>query len=423
MPNKHLVLIAYYFPPYNIIAAQRAAKLATNLANKGFKVTVLTLDEQFVHPDKIDYEFCKEVYSRPEIEIQKIPLYGIGYENSEKAGIISRLISGFLSRLLCSNGIFWYPLLRKKIKALLKENPVDKIIATGSPYLPFYLLYQLKRSSGLSYILDYRDLWTGNPRAQYFGWARKLVGATLEKQSLKYAHGVMTVSDGCAEALNDSMGMSAKKAMVVRNLPDETYKEFFYRSYADTSHAQNKILFVLSGTVYKSCTFSSILKALPAVDQKLLEKLEFHYCGTSADLVQQEFDAAGFSHLLVNHGYVKKVEAFELLKKASVLISLIDDGKLTYDASVAGLMTTKIFDYFLTGKPILNIGPAGCNTEAFAKEIAYPEFYSFEGKDKEGITKFIEKMLNKDTHQVSYQRVSLPDFDADFQHAMTLFES
>jgi hypothetical protein len=422
MYNKHLVLVAYYFPPYNIIAAQRAAKIATNLADKGFIVTVLTLDEQFIHANKIDREFCKEVYKHPGIDIQKVPLYGIGYENPESAGIFRRLFSGFLSRILCSNGIFWYPTLKKKINKLLDEMPVHKIIATGSPFLSFYLLCKANRRSGVNYILDYRDLWTGNPRAPYFNWARKLVGATLEKESLKNAQGVLTVSDGCAAALNASIGMGKKRAIVVRNLPDEAYKEYFYREYADTSHTQPKVLFVLSGTVYSTCTFSSILAAMDQIDKTVLNRIEFHYCGTSAKMVQEEFNAAGLSHLLVNHGYVKKAEAFEALKKAAVLVSLIDDGQLKYDASVSGLMTTKVFDYFLTGKSILNIAPPGCNTEAFANEIGYDAFHSFEGKDITGIRSFIEKAAASGGRQMTHQRATLPDFCSDLQKAFILFE-
>lgn len=422
MDKKHLVLIAYYFPPYNIIAAQRAAKFAMSLADLGFKVTVLTLDDQFIHADKIDYEFCKEVYVCPNINIQKIPLW-MGYESPEKAGIFSRLISGFFSRIFCSNGIFWYPSLEKKLNRILEETQVHKIIATGSPYLSFYLLYKANKKSGVGYILDYRDLWTGNPRAPYFSWARKLVGATLEKKSLKNAQGVLTVSDGCADALNVSSGMGVKKAIVVRNLPDKAYKEYFYKQYIDTSKLQEKVLFVLNGTVYSTCTFSSILSALKNMDKILLNRIEFHYCGTSAKMVQDEFDAAGFSHLLVNHSYVKKAEALELLKKATVLISLIDDGNRKYDASVAGLMTTKVFDYFLTGKPILNIGPTGCNTEAFAKEIGYIKFHSFEGRDIMGIRRFVEMTASQSGNQVMHQRVVLPDFYSDFQKAFVLFES
>jgi hypothetical protein len=422
MDKKHLILIAYYFPPYNIIAAQRAAKFAMNLANKGFRVTVLTLDDQFMHADKIDYQFCKEVYVCPNINILKIPLW-MGYENPEKAGILSRILSGFFSRIFCSNGIFWYPSLKKTLNRLLEEAPVHKIIATGSPYLPFYLLYKVNRRSGVDYILDYRDLWTGNPRAPYFRWARKLISATLEKKSLQNAKGIITVSDGCADALNVSSGMGIKKAIVVRNLPDKTYKEYFYKQYIDISHLQEKILFVLSGTVYSTCTFSSILSALMLMDKALLNRIEFHYCGTSAKMVQDEFDDAGLSHLLVNHGYIKKAEAFEVLKKATVLVSLIDDGKRKYDASVAGLMTTKVFDYFLTSKPILNIGPKGCNIEAFAKEISYTVFHSFEGKDIMGIRHYIEKVATQSENMVKHQSVALPDFFSDFQKTFFLFES
>jgi hypothetical protein len=412
--GKRIILIAYYFPPYNVIASQRAAKIALNLVNRGYEIVVLTLDEKYIPPDKLDFEFSKEVYNQSKIEIIKVPLHGIGYENAQNAKLWEKIISGFFSRILLSNGLFWILPLKSKIKELIDSKAGNTFIVSGSPFLSFYLLSrEKKRNSQINYTLDYRDLWSDNPRIPGYVWARKVIKNTLEKEAIKYASNILTVSNGCADILKETGDLFFKKVFVVRNLPDTKYKTDFFKTYKNINFSEKKV-FVLSGTVYKTCTFSSILQALKKVNPILLSKVEFHYFGTSSKIVVHEFKSYGFENLLINHGYVKKEAAILALNEASILLSFIDDGNSKFDSSVSGLMTTKVFDYFLTNKPILNIGPNGCDINILAEQIGYDNFFSFDGHDISGIKSFLEKFLNDQLKVNKMQSSSLPEFDFDF---------
>jgi hypothetical protein len=91
-------------------------------------------------------------------------------------------------------------------------------------------------------------------------------------------------------------------------LPDLNYRNYFLQNYFPKESNNDKIKFVLTGSVYKTCTFWPILQALKQLTDKNLNKLEFHYFGATDKLVEEEFKDYNFSSLLINHGFVSKYE-------------------------------------------------------------------------------------------------------------------
>lgn len=418
-----VIFIAYYFPPYNVIASQRAAKIAIELTKINKHVIVLTVDTNQLPEKKIDLNFYQHLLANHNIEIINIPIAKFGYEDSEKATLFQKVISAFLTRIFCSNGIFWYFPLKRVLKKILAENSKAQLFVSGSPFLCFYLAYSFYKKKQIEYILDYRDLWSDNPRAPYFGIARFLIKRTLEKKSVSNAKGILTVSDGCASILRTIPLIKQSNIYVVRNLPDHSYKKNFYKHYLpiNISSPERNIVFV--GSIYSTCTFWPILNALKALDTYLLATIKVHYYGSSSKFIIDEFEKYGLSSVLVDHGYVSKLTSFQALQSASLLISLIDDGKLPYDDAVAGIMTTKIFDYLLTGKPILNIGPVNCDVVKFASQINYSNFYTFAALESNEIRQFIEDLFLLNRYQLIDNKSIMPDFEKEFTKVSCLFNS
>jgi glycosyltransferase involved in cell wall biosynthesis len=61
----------------------------------------------------------------------------------------------------------WYLAVDRGCKALAKPNDVDIVMATGGPFGSFPLARRLSRRLKCPYVLDYRDLWGGNPTRTY----------------------------------------------------------------------------------------------------------------------------------------------------------------------------------------------------------------------------------------------------------------
>ena len=73
------------------------------------------------------------------------------------------------------------------------------------------------------------------------------------------------------------------------NLPDLIYRENFLNNYTHKTKQSKNIKFILIGSVYDSCTFWPILKAIQKFPPDILNKIEFHYYGATGKIIQKEF--------------------------------------------------------------------------------------------------------------------------------------
>lgn len=420
----NLVFISYYFPPYNTIASQRAAKIAKQLLLNNQKVTIFTIELTDIPAKNLDLDFNKDLLSYPNLNIIRVPISKFGYEDSSSVNFLVRIYSGFLTRLFCSNGLFWYKNLKISILDFLKSNQVNYLILTGSPFITFRLGPLLRKKYNVEYVLDYRDLWTQNPRAPYFLFSRYLIKNLVEKKIINSAKAIITVSDGCAESLKGMIKNTKVQVYVCRNLPSREYLNFFKKIQNENDNDNNvkntDFRLVIVGTVYTNCTLKPILKALKGLSKNILEnRLLILYYGQSSSLLSKEIDYYGFTKYFKNFGFVSKKDSINAILSANLLVSLVDDGKNNASSSVRGLMTTKIFDYFLSGLPIINIAPIKSDISIFASEISYKNFYSFDANDTSGILLFLEnQILKREINENQFNNAYFPLFNLEFDNVI-----
>lgn len=412
--KNNIYFISYYFPPYNVIASQRAAKLSIEFSKIYKKVTVFTLDLKEIPEDKIDNIFFRELYKVKNIRIIRIPLNSFGYENPKNVTFIKKIYSSLITRLICSNGFFWYSNLNKEIKNYLTKDSL--IFTSGSPFITFFLAYRLKAKLGCNYILDYRDLWTENPRTNYFYFSRLIIKHFFEKKIINKATAILTVSNGCHKSIMKNLNIkNHQNLFVLENLPDDYQKSFFYSHFKRSNFKPKYFNITFVGTVYKNCTFKPIIFALKKLPIENLKKIRVNYYGQSSSLVINEFNKYDLGFLLVDYGYVSKVKSIKSLMESNLLVSLVDGSrKLNSNPALSGLMTTKIFDYFLSNKPILNISPKGSDIENFSKKINYNSFYSFNANETCKIRSFLLKQMSS-TQNSSSNIVDIPSFNNRFK--------
>jgi hypothetical protein len=202
------------------------------------------------------------------------------------------------------------------------------------------------------------------------------------------------------------------------NTPDASYTAWFRQQAvsADIRFDSDCLNVVLAGTVYRECTCRLFIRALLRVDPRMRAKTKLHYLGLSSDLVRKEFAAAGLIANLVDHGFVKKDVAATAVKGGDILLSLVfDSAGNRASSAVLGLMTTKVFDYFLSGRPIVNVGPPDADVCVLASQIGYEEFHTFQSADEADLARFLEEAL-RDLGRFRERLASarLPDFAFEF---------
>lgn len=416
------VLVAYYFPPLNVVAAQRGMRLARVLLDQYDRVYVIRRSCHDLRSDLMDYEFAKGVLDDPRLICIDATPWLAKREFSAKQSLFHRVVAAFMTRVFCSPGTEWLPALQVELRKISERESVNVVVATGPPFPPLVAVARWAKYHHLPFVLDYRDLWTANPIAKIPRIVRLVVNRVIERWLINAASIITTVSKGCRTMiLRDA---PHKQIRVLLNTPDFEYVKYFRETlspretYGEERKAQagSVLRIVFTGQVYAHCSFFPVLRALTQLRKAEAERIQIHYYGNCSKAVRAEFENFGLKERLFDHGMVSKAAAISAVKDADVLLSLVHGGEQCSDPSISGVMTTKVFDYFLSGNPVLNIGPLDAEIRQFATEIGFEPFYSYVASDTKGISDFLLQQLIKRSGGTGVKTdVSLPNFSAQFK--------
>jgi glycosyltransferase involved in cell wall biosynthesis len=203
MANRHLLYVAWGYPPCRGSGVYRALATPNHFARAGWRVTVLTADarsfERYTGADTSLLDLVD-----PAIEVVRVP-----FDRPDLDGDLSRW-----PRLRVEAPDVWLRLHRWRERAMFPEagygswrrpleraaldvhrrTPVDLTIATANPHVDFTAAAALAKL-GVPYVMDYRDAWqldvfTGDrlsrPAGAVHRWESRLVA---------HAHEVWFVND------------------------------------------------------------------------------------------------------------------------------------------------------------------------------------------------------------------------------------
>lgn len=190
--RKHLLLIAYVFPPYYGIGGRRWAKHATELTKLGYTIHVICARNPF---DK-DSMWWEAVKQNPYIIVHQLPgRYPKALVNFAP-GLLQKISYKFWITLLplltkgsyLDRTIFWKGVMLRKAKHLIDRHGINKVICTGGPFGTMYHATLLKKWRPDLFLLnDLRDPWTWGPNWGFPGLSAKRMAyeKSLEKMMMR----------------------------------------------------------------------------------------------------------------------------------------------------------------------------------------------------------------------------------------------
>ncbi|TNE34618.1 glycosyl transferase family 1, partial [bacterium] len=158
MPEKKVLVIAYYFPPMGLSGVQRTLKFVKYLPEFGWEPTVLTTSSgsYFAYDDSLLEEIAGTNIIRTEDKSTKQRKYPSTFNQK-----IGRFVNGFFMQP--DSKIGW----KKKAIAvgskIIEESKPDVILSTAPPFTSHLVAAELADKYGIPLVLDYRDQWYGNP--------------------------------------------------------------------------------------------------------------------------------------------------------------------------------------------------------------------------------------------------------------------
>ena len=354
MNARHLLLIAYYFPPWGMGGVQRPFKLAKYLPEQGWDVTVIAPETGAYHAH--DASLLEELPNG--VTVHRVPA---GFANRAKGSIQSGQAAGSSGLLqLVARGIQQWlrwpddkrgfaKRARKLAGQLAKDTRFDAVLTTSPPPSIHLAGMALARSSGIPWIADFRDPWLvrrddWGPSLFHFLYNRR-----LRKRMLRRANGVLATSDTTANEL--SRQVKGRRVQTIPNGFDEA-------DFANVTSGGgiDPLTIALYGTVSPSIGADQLFGVLGAFHDRYPEiEFRIRHIGVStgvdaADLAR----VCGLSELFETTGYLPHRAAVRELMAADVVaLSMPRDPEL--DGTIPG----RTFEVLRSLKPILLCAPRG----------------------------------------------------------------
>ena len=360
-----VLIVSFAFPPSNVIGAVRVGKLARYLDQRGHDVRVLATD--LVEDRSLPLEIARERVFYTEYRqgqrqhwIERIARLLPGHTtfhtagrhedaSAEGGGPARSLRQTFRRHYL---GLIHIPDMRADWvstavpagRQLINGWKPQIIFASAPPNTGLIVAGRLARAHNIPWVADFRDLWVDNPYYSEPGW-RKRIDAILERQVLRRAAGLVTVSPIWAEQLRRRHG---KDVTVVYN----GYAEEDFPPLAQRTVPGESLTIRYMGSIYRGYRDPSVLfSAIALLPEYLRARINVEFFSDAGDAVLDAAAAHRVQSAVAIKPRVPYRHALALQMEADVLLLLQSS-----DPRDEGNLPAKLFEYLYARRPILFIG-------------------------------------------------------------------
>jgi glycosyltransferase involved in cell wall biosynthesis len=356
---SRVLMVSHVFPPLVAGGAPRMGQFARLLPEVGWEVTVLTARHgQSTSVDRIEAD---AIASRAQIIETWSPTSAVSRRGKPAAkhglkGTIRRAARTIVHTLAFPDReLLWVPSALRAARRALRSSRHDVVFASYGPASNLLLGWQLAREFELPLVVDFRDLWSTLPMTSAFvSPAHRALARRLERMIVHAASRVIAVAPKMAESLAATHSLEPMTTFSVTNGfdPDD-----FSRVHDGRTTQARPFRLMYTGSVHAHYDFTPVWKALRSLlDAGAISPMTFRieFVG---NLGLDEAREHGVAELVDTAPFVPRAQVFDELARADALLVVETPG---YYAEFG--YAAKVFDYLLTGKPVVAIVDAGGNT-------------------------------------------------------------
>ncbi|KIA86308.1 glycosyltransferase family 4 protein [Flavobacterium sp. AED] len=386
MEPKKLLIITYYWPPAGGPGVQRWLKFVKYLPDFGIQ-PIVYIPENPTYPI-VDKNLVKEVSEKVIILKQKIfePYQLASFLSKNKTKKISSGIipnkkkQSFLDKtFLWIRGnlfipdarVFWVKPSVAYLEKYIVENNIDTIVTSGPPHSLHLIGLELKQKLNLKWFADFRDPWTTigyHKSLRLSNYAAKK-HKKLEQQVLNAADTIIVTSKTTKtefEAITTKPIAVITNGYDTENVEKQTLDSKFSLAHIGSFLSERNPLILWKSLV-------ELLEEIP--DFK--SHLEIKLIGAVSQEVLETITQFGLNGYLNNLGYVSHAEAIAHQRRSQVLLLVEIDSEDT-----KSIIPGKLFEYMVSGRPIVAIGPSGSDFAEIITETNTGVFFDYSEKVK-----------------------------------------
>ncbi|UZR92542.1 glycosyltransferase [Chondrinema litorale] len=352
---KTILILAYDFPPFNSIGAQRPASWFKYLKKYGWSPIVVTRHWDDAIKNSVDYikpskERSTTKQNRKEGELIQAPFNpNIRDRWILKYGLDEKVIQRKVLTLGHQFVKFSHPKtdssysIYQAADDFLRSNKVDVILATGEPFILFKYAALLSKKYKTPWIADYRDCWTNNPSLKGAGkmdrWLNEKHFRKIEKKLIESCKLITTAAPSYK---NDIALLHPKKNIeVVLNGYDVKEQS------AIVKPDSNKFTISYAGIIYPHQKLETFLDGLKLFLNEM-QDVEVYFYGLKFYPEMVERVRQSIAEKLDSITFTERIPYEEIhtkLKESHLLLLL--------SAKNMNWLNAKIFDYLQANRKIL----------------------------------------------------------------------
>lgn len=386
MEQKKLLIITYYFPPAGGPGVQRWLKFVKYLPEFNIQ-PIVYVPENPTYPI-IDEGLVSEVSDQVIVLKNKIwepyQLASVFSKNKTKkisSGIFPHkkkqtfLDKTFLwvrgNLFIPDARVFWVKPSVSYLEKYIRENNIDTIVTSGPPHSLHLIGLELKEKLNVKWFADFRDPWTT------IGYHKALrLSAYADKKHKQLEHKVLNTADTIIvtskttktefQAITNKPISVITNGYDIENVEKQTLDTKFTLAHIGSFLSDRNPRFLWESLV-------ELLQEIPDFKTHLEIKLIGAVSQEVLDAIA-EFNLNDYLNLL---GYVSHHEAIAHQKKSQVLL-LIEINSEDTKSIIPG----KLFEYMVSNRPIIAIGPQGSDFADIIKETNTGVFFDYSEKTK-----------------------------------------
>lgn len=419
---KRVLMIAYFFPPVGGIGAagsQRVLKFAKYLPKYAWQPIILSVKEQCYEPYlSTDPSLLSKV--SPGTPVVRTPIIRWLTRILELKGKLRRPVAVGSpcaeappvppQSVMRSSRGGWYQRVKDGITDLFeipdeemgwilpatfaglaayRRHRYDAIFSTGRPWSAHVIGLLLKRITGKSLVVDFRDPWMTNPFRLPYSRLKDTLEGFLERKVIEGADLVIAnTKELQAEFMRRFPSQPCTKFAVLLNGFDPD--DYGPSKEGQSNESGESFVVAHTGFLYGRRDPLPFLKAV----KKLISRSEIDRKHLTVNLVGTvelpynlpEFLVAhGLDDIVMLHNHVPFQESLDHMRRASVLL-LLQPGTTTQ-------VPSKLFEYIGMKKPILAISPKSGATSRIVSEEGLGE--TADPDDVEEIALALERLYKR----------------------------
>ena len=412
--KKKALIITYYWPPAGGPGVQRWLKFTKYLPE--FHIDPIVYIPENPNYPLIDESLVSEISDSATILKQPIKepykLAGVFSKKSSKTiskGIISdHKKQRFIEKvMLYIRGNFFIPDARigwvkpsvAYLSKYISENSIETIITTGPPHSLHLIGLQLKERLGVKWLVDFRDPWTtiGYHKQLKLTKASKEKHKTLENKVLNTADQIIVTSFTTKKEFQQ---ITKQPIEVITNGYDyESASEFKLDSKFSIAHIGSLLSKRNPETLWQ------VLSDLVKENNNFSKDFQLNFIGAVSENVLESIKKNKLSNYINEVGYVSHKEAIAYQKKSQVLLLIEIDSEDT-----KCIIPGKLFEYMVSNRPIIAIGPKDSDVEKIIKETNTGTYFNYNDYEslKTTILEYYKAFQDKNlqSHPIGLQKYS-----------------